>query len=105
MPQPEMSQPKPANVVEIPSDFSLVLGGPLYQLYLRTRMARAKLELMFRRLVIISMICWLPLLLLTTFGHQTGGVTFLRDPEVQVRFLFALPLLIVAEVVVHMRLR
>ena len=105
MRQPEMPPLKAAKVIELPQDFSLVLGGPLYQLYLRTRMARPGLELMLRRVVIISMICWLPLLLLTTFSHQTEGVTFLRDPEVQVRFLFALPLLIVAEVLVHIRLR
>jgi hypothetical protein len=106
--QPETVPPKPASVLQVPSDFSLVLGGPLYRLYLRTRLARPALELLLRRMVIIPLICWLPLLLLSAFaGHLTGGVQdpFLRDPEVHVRFLFALPLLIAAEVNVHDRLR
>jgi hypothetical protein len=40
-------------------------------------------------------------------GQLTGGVRvpFLRDPEVQIRFLLALPLLIAAEVYVHERMR
>jgi hypothetical protein len=43
-----MSQPSPLQ--ETP-DFSLVLGGPLYQLYLRTRMMRPPLDLLRRRIV------------------------------------------------------
>ena len=89
-------------------DFSLVLGGPLYQLYLSTRLARPALELLIRRMVGISLICWLPLLVLASAeGHLTRGVPvpFLRDPEVHVRFLLALPLLIASEVYAHQRMR
>src|SRR5580765_7588988 len=89
-------------------DFSLVLGGPLYQLYLRARLARPPLELAIRRVVGISLICWLPLLLLAAFaGRLTSGVSipFLLDVEVHVKLLVALPMLIVAEVVVEQRLR
>jgi len=56
----------------------------------------------------IPLICWLPLLLLAgAEGHLTGGVPvpFLRDPEVHIRFLLALPLLIASEVYVHQRMR
>jgi hypothetical protein len=109
MQQPEALPPKPAaNVLEVPPDFSLVLGGPLYQLYLRTRLARPPLELLERRMVIIPLICWLPLLLLAAFaGHLAGGVQdpFLRDPEVHVRLLLALPLLVASEAIVHDRMR
>lgn len=89
-------------------DFSLVLGGPLYQLYLRTRLALPPLQLVVRRVLWISLICWLPLLLLAALaGQLTTGVTdpFLRDPEVHTRFLVALPLLILSEVFVHKRMR
>jgi hypothetical protein len=89
-------------------DFSVVAGGPLYQVYLRTSLMRSGLELLLRRIVIITLICWIPLLVLSTIeGHLTRGVPvpFLRDPEVQVRFLLALPLLIGSEVFVHRRLR
>jgi hypothetical protein len=54
------------------------------------------------------MICWLPLLLLAGFsGNLIAGVRdpFLRDPEVHIKFLVALPMLIVSEVLVHSRMR
>ena len=89
-------------------DFSLVLGGPLYQLYLLTKLARPALQLLVRRVLVMSSICWLPLFLLAAVaGRLTGGVPvpFLRDPEVHLRFLLALPLLIAAECYVHDRMR
>ena len=88
--------------------FSLVLGGPLYQLYLRTKLTRRPLDLLLRRVVGISLFCWLPLLLLSLFSrHIMGGVAvpFLYDVDVHTRFLAAVPLLIAAEVVVHGRIR
>jgi hypothetical protein len=89
-------------------DFSLVLGGPLYQLYLRTRLAQPPLRLLPRRLIAIPLICWLPLLLLTAFaGRLIGGVPapFLLDPEVHAKFLLALPILLADEVLVNARIR
>jgi hypothetical protein len=89
-------------------DFSLVLGGPLYQLLRRTRLADDALELQRRRVIVLSVLVWLPLLLLTAAsGHLLGGaqVPFLYDVEVHARFLLALPLLIVAELTVHQRMR
>lgn len=109
-----MAQPKVvqlgarSSALQKEPDFSLVLGGPLYQLYLRTRLARDPLELLVRRVLTLSLICWLPLLLLSAAaGRLTGGVPvpFLRDPEVHIRFLLALPLLIASEVYVHRRMR
>jgi hypothetical protein len=109
-----MAQPKvvqlstAASVLQKEPDFSLVLGGPLYQMYLRTRLARPPLELFLRRELTLSLICWLPLFLLSAAaGNLTGGVPvpFLRDPEVHIRFLLALPLLIASEVYVHRRMR
>ena len=82
------------------SDFTLVLGGPLYQLYLRTKLARPGLELVLRRVAGISLFCWMPLLVLTLFaGHALRGVSipFLLDLGVYARFAAALPLLIAAE--------
>lgn len=85
-------------------DFSLILGGPLYQLFLKTRLARPPLELLHRRMLIIPALSWLPLLALTLLEeHALGGVSvpFLHDIETYVRFLVAMPLLILAESVVH----
>jgi hypothetical protein len=107
--QPELVDANSAeSILQDDPDFSLVLGGPLYQLYLRTRLACPALGHVVRRIVIITAICWLPLLLLTAFaGRLASGVPvpFFRDPDVHVRFLAALPLLIGAELLVHRRLR
>jgi hypothetical protein len=40
---------------------SLVLGGPLYQLFIRSRLARPPLELLHRRIIALVLITWLPL--------------------------------------------
>jgi len=88
------------------SDFSLVLGGPLYQLFRKSHIAGDALELVYRRLLIIALLAWLPLLILITFGSSAGSrVSFFHDVEVHVRFLVALPVLIAAELIVHSRIR
>jgi hypothetical protein len=89
-------------------DFSLVLGGPLYQLWRRTRLADDSLQLLRQRLVAITLLCWLPLLVLCGMeGRLLEGsaVPFVRDIEVHARFLLALPLLIIAEPIVHQRMQ
>jgi len=88
-------------------EFSLVLGGPLFQLLVRSRLATPDLELAERRVVFIALFAWLPLMLLSLVdGKAWGGVDlpFLYDMEMQVRFLVSLPLLIAAELLVHRRL-
>lgn len=89
-------------------DFSLVAGGPLYQLLLRTRLVRPPLDRVGWRVVVITTIAWLPLLVLTTLsGRLTSGaqIPFLYDFGAQARFLIALPLLIIAELTVHRGMR
>jgi hypothetical protein len=92
-----------------PPDFSLVLGGPLYQLLRRAHMSGDALELVRRRAILMGLFAWLPLLLLSALEGRALGervaVPFLRDLEVHVRFLVALPLFVVAELVVHDRMR
>src|SRR5262245_64353141 len=85
-------------------DFSLVLGGPLYQLYLRTRLARPPLALLRRRLFALVVLTWFPPALLAAFtGRLLGGpVPFLLDIT-NLQFVTTLPLLVWAEVVVHRR--
>ncbi len=92
-----------------PPDFSLVLGGPLYQLLLKAHLSDDALMMVRQRVIIIALIAWVPLLVLSGLeGHLwrgDSGVSFLYDIEVHIRFLVAMPLLIVAELVVHNRLR
>ncbi len=87
--------------------FSLVLGGPLYQLYLQARLARAPIELMWRRIACAIAVCWGPLLVLAgATGHLYSGVAipFLFDVDCQIRLLVAIPLLIASESFVHQRI-
>ena len=99
--------PTPAILHEQP-DFSLVLGGPLYQIFRRAHLSGPALEHLRRRVLIIPLFAWLPLAVLSAIeGHLLGSqnLTFLRDIESHVRFLVALPVLILAELLVHRCLR
>jgi hypothetical protein len=92
-----------------PRDFSVVLGGPLYQLFRRAHLSGDALEQLRRRLVLIVGLSWLPLLALclvqgTALGTKVA-VPFLHDIEAQARFLLFVPLLVGAELIVHQRLR
>jgi hypothetical protein len=89
-------------------DFSLAAGGPLYQFLLRVKLVKPPFDRAIWRVVVITSIAWAPLLLLTMLGGRiTSGVPipFLHDYEAQSRFLLALPLLIVAELIVHRGMR
>jgi hypothetical protein len=91
-----------------PRDFSLVLGGPIFQLLRRSHLTNDALELTQHRIIVISLFSWLPLLVLSALeGNMLGGIAvpFLLDAEVHVRFLVVIPLLIGAELVVHRRMR
>ena len=94
---------------KMPDDFSLVLGGPLFQFFIRARLATDTLNLVKHRVIVISLFTWLPLLVLSVLAGESAGVfikvPFFYDLDVHVRFLVALPLLLVAEVVVHQRIR
>ena len=92
-----------------PGDFSLVLGGPLYQFLRRTHLTGDTLQMLHRRMVVLTLLAWAPLLVLSVAeGHAWGKsvtVPFLYDVEMNTRLLLALPLLVVAEIVVHGRMR
>jgi hypothetical protein len=106
------SQPpkaKEATMVSDPRDFSFVLGGPLFQLLRRAHLTDDALLLVRKRVIVIALLAWLPLLVLSALeGHLLGGsvaIPFLLDVEAHIRFLVAMPLLIIAELVVHRRMR
>ncbi|MCQ8181658.1 hypothetical protein NP603_11105 [Methylomonas sp. SURF-1] len=89
-------------------DFSLVLGGPLYQLFMRARIGSCADTLLKRRIMVISLFSWLPMLALSLLFRDQGAesikVPFLYDIDVHVRFLLAIPLMLLAERVVHQRI-
>ena len=90
-----------------PHDFSLFTGGPLYRLLLRGKLVRPSMKWAWRRVAVLVAIVWLPLVVLSAVsGRLVGGVAvpLLFDVDADVKFLFALPLLIAAEPLVHRRL-
>ncbi len=101
----------PARIDALPAegDFSIVVGGPLFQAFRRARLAGDGLQLVRRRIMVIATLAWVPLLALSAADGKAWGdavaVPFLRDIDAHARFLIALPLLIVAEIVVHRRMR
>jgi hypothetical protein len=102
-------RPIPQLVSEEPHDFSLVMGGPIFQLFRRSHLAGDGMDLVVRRILVITLIAWPPLLLLSALGSHLAGASvtlpFLRDIEAHVRLLVALPALIGAELLVHTRIR
>lgn len=52
---------------EEPPDFSLVLGGPLFQLLMRLRLTTPNLSLLKKRIIYITLFAWAPLLFLAVF--------------------------------------
>ena len=90
-------------------DFSIVLGGPLFQALRRAHLSGNVLELVRRRILVLSVVAWVPLLALSAVDGKAWGaevaVPFIYDVDAHLRFLVALPLLIVAELVVHQRMR
>ena len=61
---------KTATTLE-PPDFSLVLGGPLFQLFHRAYLSGDALELLRRRVVVITLFTWVPLLLLSAIRRRS----------------------------------
>ncbi len=90
-------------------DFSLMLGGPLFQLWRRSHLTDDALTLVHRRIVVAVAITWAPLLVLCALQGSLIGpgrsMTLLKDTDCHLRFLVSLPLLIASELIVHGRMR
>ena len=74
---------------QLEGDFSIVIGGPLFQALRRTHLTGDALELTRRRVVVVAMIVWVPLLVLlavdrTAWG-SAGGVPLLSDIDAHAR--------------------
>jgi len=71
-------------------DFSLVMGGPFYRLLHWTHLSDDALMHVRLRVIVLSLIVWLPLLILSGLeGHLFTGspVSFLMDLEAHTRYL------------------
>jgi hypothetical protein len=90
-------------------NFSIVLGGPLYDFLVRRGLVRITLPNVLRRILVVLAVAWLPLLLLSlkdgvAFGHQVT-VPFLSDFAMYGRLLLGFPLLLLAEIVIDPAVR
>jgi len=90
-------------------NFSVVLGGPLFQLLRRAHLSDDSFGMLKRRVLFISLIAWLPLLIFSVLERNALNkilpIPFLFDIEIHMRFLLALPLLVYAEYLVNNRMR
>jgi len=85
-------------------DFSIVVGGPVYNLLLRLHLIRQAVPNMRRRFIALLAVIWLPALLFSlregmAFGHSVR-IPFLYDFAMYGRFLLGLPLLLFAELLI-----
>jgi hypothetical protein len=108
--QPADAEPsRSQSLLSDPDDFTLVLGGPLFQLLRRSRLSDDALAMIKRRILAFVLVCWVPLLVLSAaqglLFRGSVPVPFLLDPGVHLRFLVAIPILLGAELVVHSRMR
>src|ERR1700753_3233068 len=83
--------------------FLLMEGGPFFNLQRRVGLIQGRAPLTIRNAVLSALFTWVPLLFLsamqgTAFGHAVR-VPFLSDFGAYTRFLFAVPLLLAAELV------
>jgi hypothetical protein len=90
-------------------EFSLTKGGLFFKLLVWMHLMNPDLAPTHRRAVILALFTWLPLLILSAFqGLALGGpvkIPFLFDFPVSVRLLLSLPLLILAESVIDVRIQ
>jgi len=90
-------------------DFSIIVGGPVYDFLQRLGLVRFALPNVLRRIAAVVAATWLPLLLLSlkdgvALGHEVS-IPFLFDVSMYGRFLLALPLLLLGEIMIDPAIR
>ena len=89
--------------------FSIVVGGPVYDFFLRIGLVRRGLPNVRPRIIAFIAIAWLPLLVLSIKDGLAIGdkvtIPLLLDFSTYGRLLLALPLLLLAEVVIDPAIR
>lgn len=108
-PSPTRSDCEHEVMESLVQNFSIVVGGPVYDLLLRLGLMRHGLPNILRRMVAVIALTWVPLLLLSlrdgaAFGDQVQ-IPLLSDFSIYGRLVFGLPLLLLAEIVIDPAIR
>jgi hypothetical protein len=83
------------------SPASLVRGGPSYRLARGLGLEPPTLRRRLLKVLLLVLVTWVPLVLLSLFQGERVAIPLLRDPVIYSRFLFVVPLLELAQVVVE----
>jgi hypothetical protein len=83
------------------SPASLVRGGPSYRLARRLGLEPPTLHRRLLKVLLLVLVTWVPLVLLSLLEGGRVAVPLLHDPVIYSRFLFVVPLLELAQVVVE----
>jgi hypothetical protein len=86
------------------TDFSVVEGGPTYRILLQLGLLNRETQTIYRTAIAFALVSWLPLAVLSAIQGlaigKTVAIPFLYDIAAYTRFLIAVPLLVIAEVVI-----
>lgn len=85
-------------------DFSLIRGGPFLPLRRRLHLVPSRRSRPLWRLAAVTLLAWLPLLVLTAARGEPALHAFLRDVHIHIQLLLSLPVLIAAEPYIDRRL-
>jgi hypothetical protein len=88
-------------------ELSIVEGGPLYRIQLRAGLMKREAPRIIKRAVLFALVAWLPLLILSAAQgllFANVAIPFVHDFAAYSRFLVAVPLLVVAEIIIGGRL-
>jgi hypothetical protein len=84
---------------------SLVRGGPSYRLAQKLGLEPPTIPRRFQKVLWLVLVTWVPLVVLSLLRGDQVRIALLRDPLIYSRFLFVVPLLELAQVVVEKSLR
>lgn len=76
------TRPRGPAILQELEDFSLVLGGPTFQLLRKARLQGGEADLVSRRIFAITLITWLPLFVLAMLG-SAGDDALLGAADIQ----------------------
>jgi hypothetical protein len=89
----------------IPTEISLVRGGPFYRIQQALGLIRPNRWNLGRRIAVLIAIGWLPLLLITAFSNPKALPSFLVEYRIHARMLIAVPALLLGELFMESRFR